>query len=55
MKNGKTYETTEAAEKHFVSSKRIDKRAEASGGGEKTQGKRVHHLEGTEGRELQPF
>jgi hypothetical protein len=55
MKNGKTYETTETAEKHSVSSKRIDKRAKASGGGEKTQGKKVHHLEGTEGTESQPF
>jgi hypothetical protein len=33
MKNGGTYETTEAAEKHPGSSRRIDERAKTSGGG----------------------
>jgi hypothetical protein len=36
MKNGRTYETTEGTEKHSGSSKRVDKKAETSGGGEKT-------------------
>jgi hypothetical protein len=34
MKNGRTYETTESTEKYSVSSKREDKKAETSGGGE---------------------
>jgi hypothetical protein len=34
MKNGRTYGTTEAAEKHSVSAKRVDKEAKTSRDGE---------------------
>jgi hypothetical protein len=34
MKNGRIYETTEDTEKRPVSSERVDKKAETSGGGE---------------------
>jgi len=34
VKKGRTYETTEVAEKHSVFSKRVDQWAKTSGGGE---------------------
>jgi len=40
MKNRRTYGTTEVAEKYSVSSKRVDKKAKTSGGGEGTRWKR---------------